>query len=530
MTHIINFIVAVYIRLSKEDGDKEESDSITNQRKMLMSYIDAREEFRFYDYYIDDGFTGTNFNRPAFKRLMNDIEKGHVNCVIVKDLSRFGRDYIDTGRYLERYFPDNDIRFIAVTDNIDSFKQAYDMLLPIKNIFNEQYARDISKKVQSSFKVKQKEGEFIGAFPSYGYKKSPIDRHKLVVDEYAAEVVRRIYNNYISGYGKVRIAKILNDEGIVCPSEYKKLNGENYRNCNKLNQTSYWTYSTIHKILQNQMYVGHMVQGKTKRRMKGKAKTQNMDNWIIVENTHEAIIDDSTWYTVQNLLNKRTRELDLQNNLGIFAGFLKCPDCGRALVKKTTANKKIYYTCGTYNRIGKNYCSPHSVSHDLLEQIVLKDLKILIQNVDNLQDIIQQQQKSESYQKRNFEKELFILNGELNKISKLKKSLYEDMKDNLISKNEYLNYRQDYLNQEVVIQNKTDMLKEKQQDPPDIFKNFWIKKLLEFKSIDKLDRETVVELIHAIYIYENNKIQLCYNFSGELNNLFQVNYEMGLTY
>ena len=204
------FNVAVYIRLSREDGDKEESDSVGNQKKLLTEYVSRKDELILYDVYIDDGFTGTNFNRPAFKRMIKDIEAGKVNCVIVKDLSRFGRDYIDTGRYLEREFPELGVRFISITDGIDSMKQAYDMLLPIKNIFNEQYARDISKKVQTAVKTKQKAGEFIGAFTSYGYKKSPVDKNKLIIDEYSADVVRRIFSLYIKGYGKQKIAKLLN--------------------------------------------------------------------------------------------------------------------------------------------------------------------------------------------------------------------------------------------------------------------------------------------------------------------------------
>ena len=259
--HIL-FNVAEYIRLSREDGDKAESDSIGNQRKLITDYLKDKDDFVLYDTYIDDGFTGTNFNRPSFKRMIADIEAGKVNCVIVKDLSRFGRDYIDTGKYLERYFPDNEVRFISITDNIDSMKQAYDMLLPIKNIFNEQYARDISKKVHASMKTKQRAGEFIGAFASYGYKKSPADKNKLVIDEYAAEIIRKIFKLYVAGNGKIRIASILNGEGILCPSEYKRLNGDNYRNSNRLNSTAYWTYSTVDHILKNEMYIGNMVQNK----------------------------------------------------------------------------------------------------------------------------------------------------------------------------------------------------------------------------------------------------------------------------
>ena len=351
------FNVAVYIRLSREDGDKEESDSVGNQRKLLAGYMNKQDDFILYDVYIDDGFTGTNFNRPAFKRMLKDIKAGKVNCVIVKDLSRFGRDYIDTGRYLERDFPEMGVRFISVTDSIDSMKQAYDMLLPIKNIFNEQYARDISKKVQTAVKTKQEAGEFIGAFTSYGYKKSPVDKNKLVIDEYSADVVRKIFSLYIQGYGKQKIAKLLNEEGILCPSEYKRAMGLNYHNPNRLESTTYWSYSTINSILHREMYVGNMVQGTKHQRMRSKQKKMAKEDWIIVEDTHEPIIDKETWEKAQSLLHKRTRELDLETNKNIFAGFVKCGDCGRAMAKnmwrRADGSKTYSLYCGTYKRNGK---------------------------------------------------------------------------------------------------------------------------------------------------------------------------------
>lgn len=228
MNYNNKFKTGIYIRLSKEDGDKAESDSVANQKMMLVNYVNDSNEFEVHDIYIDDGYTGTNFDRPSFKKLINDIEDNLIDCVIVKDQSRLGRDYIESGSYIERYFPSKNVRFIAVNDNIDSLNQQYDMLMPIRNIFNEQYSRDISKKVQSAFKAKQKDGQFIGAFAPYGYKKNPHDRHKLIIDEYAATNVRRIFDMYNSGIGKVKIAKILNNEKILCPTEYKNNNGEKY--------------------------------------------------------------------------------------------------------------------------------------------------------------------------------------------------------------------------------------------------------------------------------------------------------------
>ena len=527
------FNVAEYIRLSREDGDKAESDSIGNQRKLITDYLKGKDDFVVYDTYVDDGFTGTNFKRPAFMRMIEDIEAGNVNCVIVKDLSRFGRDYIDTGKYLERYFPDRDVRFISITDNIDSMKQAYDMLLPIKNIFNEQYARDISKKVHSSMRAKQKAGEFIGAFTSYGYKKSPTDKNKLVIDEYAAGVVRRIFSMYISGLGKNSIAATLNKEGIVCPSEYKKMNGENYRNSHKLENTSYWTYSTINHLLQNEMYVGNMVQGRKIQRMRGKQRATDKEDWIIVKGTHEAIIDEDTWNKAQGLLKRRTRNLDLNTNMTMFAGYIKCGDCGRSLVKKvgTPGHGEgiINYYCGTYVRSGRQYCTPHPMPHLVLERIILDDLKTIIQSVDDLREVVRETCQAAGAAKRVTINEKNWLNTELEKVRKLKKAIYEDYREELISKEEYVTFRQDYLKKEEQLEKQLTSLEERQESEADtdIFETSWVKRLFELRSVEKLDRDIVVEMLHEIKVYENHKIEITYNFSDELSALFKSQIQQG---
>ena len=526
------FNVAIYIRLSREDGDKEESDSVGNQRKLLTEYVAKKEDFILYDIYVDDGYSGTNFNRPSFQRMIADIEDGKVNCVVVKDLSRFGRDYIDTGRYLERYFPELGVRFISVTDSIDSMKQAYDMLLPIKNIFNEQYARDISKKIQATVKSKQKAGEFIGAFTSYGYKKSPVNKNKLVIDDYAADVVRRIFSLYIQGYGKQRIAKLLNAEGILCPAEYKKVNGENYKNCNRLESTTYWSYSTINSILHREMYVGNMVQGTKHQRMRSKQKKMPKEDWIIVENTHEPIIDKETWEKAQSLLKKRTRELDLETNKNIFAGFVKCGDCGRAMTKnmwrRADGSKTYSLYCGTYKRNGKQYCTPHTLPMAVLEDIVLGDLKAIVDSVDNLKELVQSQSFTASKVKRIADMELGKIKAELERVKRLKKSIYEDYREELISKEEFLSYREDYLKKEELYSKQIEALEEKKKDnvTEDVFETPWLKRLLELKDIESLDRDIVVEMISEIRVYENRKIKITYNFGNELEHLFSSVYSV----
>ena len=528
------FNVAIYIRLSREDGDKEESDSVGNQRKLLTEYVSRHDDFILYDIYIDDGYTGTNFNRPAFQKMIADIEDKKVNCVVVKDLSRFGRDYIDTGRYLERIFPELGVRFISVSDNIDSIKQAYDMLLPIKNIFNEQYARDISNKIQATVKSKQKAGEFIGAFTSYGYKKSPVNKNKLVIDEYASEVVKRIFAMYAQGLGKQSIAKQLNAEGILCPSEYKKLNGENYKNCNRLKTTSYWTYSTINTMLHNEMYIGNMIQGKKHQRMRGKQHKVDKENWVRVENTHEPIIDRDTWDKVRKLLSKKHRDIDLETNKNIFAGFIKCGDCGRSMMKnfwrRADGSKSYSFYCGTYKRSGKDYCTPHTLPFQVLNDIVLGDLKAIIRNVENLQELIKKQSCTELKIKNSTNTELIKVKAELERVKKLKKSIYEDYKDELISKEEYLSYREDYQQKEALYSKQIETLEAKKKETvtEDVFETPWLKRLLELKDIEELDRDIVVEMIDEITVYENRKIKIRYNFGDELEHLFSNVYSVDM--
>lgn len=527
------FNVAVYIRLSKEDGDKEESDSVGNQKKLLTDYVLKQKHMILYDIYVDDGYTGTNFNRPGFRRMLADIKDRKANCVIVKDLSRFGRDYIDTGRYLERIFPEWGVRFISLTDGIDSMKQAYDMLLPIKNIFNEQYARDISKKVHTAVKTKQTAGEFIGAFPSYGYRKSPADKNKLVIDEYAASIVRRIFSLYIQGYGKQKIAGILNSEGVLCPSEYKQVNGENYINSNRLESTAYWSYSTINSILHKEIYAGNMVQGTKHQYMRSRQKAVPKEDWIIVEHTHEPIIDQNTWEKAQTLLTKRTGKPKPKTTPNIWAGFVKCGDCGRAMTKngwrRADGSKTCTFYCGTYRRQGKKYCSPHAIPEAVLEEIVRDDLRTILHHQNHIKKLVESELITTSGAKEIPQKEVSRIKTELERIKRLQKQVYEDYKDSVISREEFLAYREDYQKKEELYIRQLKVLdREKCANPEeDRFHIPWMKKLMDLKEIESLDRETVVEMISEIRIYENHKIKIIYNFENEPEQFFSDIFQVG---
>lgn len=509
---------ALYERLSREDGDRPESDSIVNQQRLLEDYCERYPEFCIVGHYSDDGYTGTNFERPAFRDLLSDIEEGKVNCVIVKDLSRFGRDYIDMGYYLERYFPSHAVRFIAVNDGIDSKRGPYGMMLPLKNVFNAQYAKDISEKVRSAFEVKQRRGEFVGAFASYGYLKDPENRNRLIVDPAAGAAVRRIFELAASGVGQVRIAMILNEEKVPCPSEYKRLMGQRYTNSKKLDSTCYWTYSTVHRILQNEMYLGNMVQGRYIRpTMHGKAKKADPSAWIVAEGTHEAIVSRELWDAVQAQITQNTRTPDFSQNVGLFAGFIKCADCGRAMVKKRRGDR-LYYSCGSYRRYGAAICSSHSICHDILESVIRSDLNQIIRAANDLEKIVRDNRKKNGFT-RNKESERKRVETSLSRIRRLKQASYEDYRDKLLNKEEFLRYKEDYDRQEQTLLQQLERL-EADRDGNRV-ERLWAENLLMQGELTQLDRETLAQTVKEIRVFEGKKIEIHYLFSEDLRTLLE---------
>ena len=458
----------------------------------------------------DDGYTGTNFNRPGFQAMLAEIEKGTIDCVMVKDLSRLGRDYLDTGQYLERWFPAHGVRFIAVGDGIDSAGGTYDLLVPFKNVFNEQYARDISQKVRSSFRAKQERGLFVGAFASYGYRKVPDDHNRLEIDPPAAAVVRRIFSLFEGGMGKVGIARVLNAEGIPCPSAYKRLCGERYRNGQRGEESSYWTYATIHRMLQNRMYAGTMEQGKAPRAgMHGRARRQEADRWAVVPGTHAAIIPPEQFQRVQELLTRRARQPDFQRNVGPLAGFLRCGDCGRAM-SKTVRGKSISYECGAYKRYGPSICSRHSISHRELERIVLEDLNRLLGTVWEWETLVRETASSASAG-GDLPMEKGRLRAGLERLYQRKRAAYEDYREGLLTKEDYLRYREDYEEQEKGLSAQLALTERAQESPvPEVP---WVKALLENRGLTVLDRLTVAETLRQILIFEDGRLEITYAFS-----------------
>lgn len=503
---------AGYLRLSREDGDKSESDSIAHQRRLLEQYIAGHPELRLIGFYQDDGYTGTNFDRPSFRRMEEDLAAGTIDCILVKDLSRFGRDYIEVGRYLEKEFPACGVRFIAVNDGVDSEQGRYDMLLPIKNLFNTQYAKDISDKVRSTIRSKQRRGEFIGAFPSYGYRKDPANHNRLEIDPPAARVVQRIFDLCEEGLGQLKIAKVLNAEHIPSPSAYKRLSGERYHNGRRLDQTTYWTYATVHRILQNQMYLGNMEQGRSERPgMHGKARQRQRGDWIVVQGTHAPIVSQEQWERVQSLLQKRTRQLSFEQSQSPFAGFLRCGACGRAMVK-TRHPGGLYYSCGSYKRYGPTVCARHSISHAALEQIVLEDLNRLISSAGDLQGLAERSAAAlppASGGPREGER----LELSLQRLRRLKKSAYEDYRDGLLSREDCLSYQEDYEKQiQALCRQLSQLTREKERDP---LRLPWVEALLRQGRLTELDRVTVAETIREVRVFPDQRLEIAYAFSDD---------------
>ncbi len=392
MIKISKWNVAAYLRLSKEDNENIESNSIVNQRELIEQYISSKSDLQIVDYYIDDGYSGTNFNRPGFRKLLQDMKNKKINCIIVKDLSRFARSHIEADMYFENIFPALNIRFISVIENVDSFENPDSMdnlIVPFKNLLNDAYAKDLSKKVRSALLTKRLNGEFIGTTATYGYLKDPKDKHKLIIDKDASENVIKIFNDIIEGKTASKIANELNKNKVLTPYVYKMKN-------DNIAIDKKWNAKMINVILQNRVYTGDLIQGKKKveNYRTHKLITTNKDEWIITENHHEPIISKEKFDEVQEILNKNK---SARNNKAkdLFYSFLKCTDCGSSFTLRKVKNYE-YYHCTSYVRDGS--CTSHSIRKDKLTEIVLEELNkkfkrnkiniitrdILLKNVDSI--------------------------------------------------------------------------------------------------------------------------------------------------
>lgn len=530
-----------YIRLSREDVESEssnqtiktynktESESITSQRAILMDFITKHNDIEFCDEYVDDGYSGTNFNRPSFKRLIDDVRSGKINCVIVKDLSRFGRNYSEVGNYLEVFFPMLNVRFMSIIDNCDSYlkpESVSNIIIPVKNIMNESYSRDISLKVKSAFEARKRNGLFVGTYATFGYLKDPQNHNKLIVDEEAKPIVQRIFNDYINGMSKVKIAKQLNEEGIPSPALYKSSQGIT-KYIKEYGAKTGWKDSSIRRILTNPLYTGTLVQ---KFREKINYKIQKFrkvekDRQIRVENVVEPIIDKATFDMAQSLIERDTRVCFENKSVDLLSGFLHCADCKHGMSKKKSrkGNSKTeyieYYNCSTYKNCGKSVCSAHNIRKDKLEETVFEYIKACVNVAVNFNDIITyiNQLKIEDVKTDNLRKMLDIKINNKTKKQNYIDGLYPDYRANIISLEEYNGYKNQALKELEILDNEITDLQNQIND----FKlgnakeNDFISRFKEYESIEKLDRRMVVELIDNIWIHENNFIEIDIKFKDQ---------------
>lgn len=523
---------ALYVRLSKEDGDKEESDSIVNQKDLIRAFLADKPDIHICAECVDDGYSGANFDRPSFKRMIRDIEAGRIDCVVVKDLSRFGRNFVEAGRYIDQIFPALGIRFIAVNDNYDSINgrsSSDKILIPFKNLINDAYCRDISIKVRSQLEIKRKKGDFIGSFAVYGYWKDPSDRHKLVVDEYAAAVIRDIFRWKLEGASQQRIADRLNGRGELSPMEYKRFCGLQYKSGFHVKPKAKWTAVAISRILRNEFYVGTLVQGRrtTPNHKVKKTIQKPSEEWVRVEDSHPAIVEKEDFLAVGRLLMQDTRVAPKEETVYLFSGLAFCGDCRQNMVRNSVCrNGKtyVYYICGN-NRTNKA-CSSHRISEAALTEAVFLSLKEHIANILDVERVLQYIETlpihREEVQKA--DAQLVKKQEEISRYSRLKKTLYESLSDGLIDKEEYLELKSGYDMKIADAKAASEKLKEELEG---LLQNrtgtsLWIERFKKYQNITELTRHIAVTLIERILVFEDSRIEIRFRYQYDYERALEL--------
>ena len=514
----------LYLRLSRDDGDKEESNSITGQRELLRDYISQRPEFREYAVRVDDGFSGSTFERPSFQKMIEDVKAGRTDCIIVKDLSRFGRNYLDAGEYIEKIFPFLGVRFIAVNDNYDSLgdkKASDDLIIPFKNLINEAYCRDISVKIRSQLEIKRKNGQFLGSFAAFGYLKDEQNKNKLVVDQYAADIVRDIFKWKLEGVSPQDIADALNKLGVLSPMEYKRSLGMKFTTSFKTNAKAVWSAGTVIRILKNPIYTGVLIQGKetTPSYKVHKRVTKDESEWSVIEDSHEAIISKIDFDSVQKVLKCDTRRSPGGKAVGLFSGMIFCGDCGASMVRKTVPageKKYVYYICSAHKQ--DKSCSPHRIRDITLEEIVLDSLKQHISEVVDMSELLEITDTAplRTAQAQKVQRQLDKKHEEYEKLQKLLMSLYENLADDIIDREEYTRLKASFTVRADEGEKQMDALREQLEDIHNHgTENIWMNEFIKRQGLTTLDRAVVVALIDKILIHSNDAVEIIYRWQDE---------------
>lgn len=510
----MDYHVALYIRLSKEDENEGPSESVTNQKSLLNEFV-QQHRLSVYDTYIDDGWSGTNFDRPAFQRMIGDIEAKKVNMVITKDLSRLGRDYIMTGHYMERYFPEKRVRYISLLDGIDTgVESTANDITPFRAIMNDMYAKDISKKIKSVKRDKQRKGQFIGGKPVYGYKMHPTGKNKIVIDEGAAPMVRRIFGMALDGMSCRQIATQLNAEGVPTPATYAGLPV-----AKPGPYTGLWSSERISDMLQNETYIGNMVQGRSVKisYKSKKCLKQAPENWVVVEGTHEPIIDAETFRKVRMLVNSRKHTRSRTYDF-LLKGLIFCHECGYPLAVLNRKNARgedvLYFVCRTYQRFTKGgVCTCHSIKEKTVTDAVLTKVQEVCEAYLNPTELLPVAEKAveEARRAENHEAEMQALHSKIDSLTANLDKMYLDKLSGLLTEADFERIYQRVKQERSSLEEKLKDLERQKASP--IPKGDRARELVQ-RFIDSAftSRELLVSLIERVELTADKQIIIKFRF------------------
>ena len=521
---------AIYCRLSQDDGSLGESGSIQTQKAILTQYC-QEHHMEIVDCYCDDGWSGTNFDRPAFQRMIGDIEAGRVNTVIVKDLSRFGREYAQMGLYIEHYFEEKGVRFLSLAENIDSSQGLNNLVLPFTNVINSLYARQASEKTKAAHRARAKNGMFLGSRAPYGYQKDPSDRHHLIVDPEAAEVVKEIFRMFADGIGYVRMTKILRERNILNPQAYFNQNTPDYyKHSDYWRKPFDWHATSVRAILNNPVYLGKLTFGKTKTKGffdKRRVATEESD-WIVVEHTHEPLVSQELWDTVHQMMKARRRE-NSSGHVQPFAGLVKCAGCGSSLNASYDKKKGKYtgFSCWVYKNYGKQRCTSHAIGWQTLNRLVLEDIRRNAQ-VAKLAAaryvgvLLRAKLEKEKGETVRAERELKKAEKRIGELDKILAKLYEDQALGKISEARYQAMAPGYEAEQTSLQERVYQLREQLAHTQEVQDNVeqFVPLIQKYTDIQELTPHILNELIEKIVVHEKKVEE-----DGSKSQMVEIHYK-----
>lgn len=524
---------AIYCRLSKDDDLSGPSASIQNQRELLCRYCEE-QGWRVAGIFQDDGYTGLNMDRPDFQKMLGAVERGMFDVILTKDLSRLGRNYLQTGQLIEEFFPRNRVRYIALNDAVDT--NIENDITPFRNILNEMYSRDVSKKVHSSYLTKAKSGKFTGCLAPFGYKKDPLDKNRLVIDEDTAWIVRKIYDYARNGSGPNRIRRRLEDEEISCPAWWNRQKGlrdhiTKFERENPEHGRFVWDFTTIKEILSNPVYIGAIASQKVNYRFKiGWMGDKRREDWIIVEGMHEAIIDRDTYDIVQEKVKSRKRA-DAWGNFSLFAGLVKCGQCGSTMnIRRANqkGNDRIY-TCSRYNKYGKAHCTQHRIKYDTLYGIVLEQIrscaeKALADEQEAAEQLRENCQADEQAERLLIEQSIAEDSERIDALERIISRVYEDMVAGRITEDNFNRILERSQTEQTTLKNRVTLNRQRltQQDQEQEDNTRWLEIIKDYADIQELDAVTLNRLVQKIVIHEDidsdttrQTVEIHFNFNNQ---------------